>query len=161
MGHRIAGQRTLPVLGLADLQRQAVVVGLQQLGHLPDQFILHPLDREAVGVAVEHGEHVVEQRRKIDGQPFARTACFPYPCARPAQGCQPFHLGAAQAAVEHGRDRRQQVAHGVLHTADVWLGDRIAVGTEATCQLALRQRLARLLFVEFAGLLHTQGALNE
>ncbi|MCY1525157.1 hypothetical protein D9M68_601280 [compost metagenome] len=66
-----------------------------------------------------------------------------------------------EAVVQHVRNHRQEIAHGVLHAADVGLLNRIAVGAEATSEFGLRQRLATLLLVEFAGFFDTERAFHE
>lgn len=68
---------------------------------------------------------------------------------------------AQVATIFEARDRRQQVAHRVLHAADVGLGNRVAVGTQSPCEFGLRQCLAGLSLVEFTGFLDTEGALDE
>ncbi|MCY1525158.1 hypothetical protein D9M68_601290 [compost metagenome] len=58
----------LAVLGAIDVQFQHVVVGVEQLRHLTDQFVPDPSDGEAVGLRIEGSEDVVEQRVELDAE---------------------------------------------------------------------------------------------
>ncbi len=74
---------------------------------------------------------------------------------------QAFDLMATETAIEHGRDRGQEILHRVVHAADVRLLYREAIGGEAAGQLGLAQGSAAFLLVELARLLDAEGALDE
>jgi hypothetical protein len=78
----------LAAFAVVDLQRQRVVVRFQQLGHLADQLVLHPLRREVVGLRVELRQHVLKQRGEVHdrcGPAHAAPRCV----ARLAQHREP------------------------------------------------------------------------
>ncbi|MPM12964.1 hypothetical protein SDC9_59319 [bioreactor metagenome] len=104
---RFAGQRTLAAFAVVDLQRQRVVVRLQQLGHLADQLVLHPLRREVVRLCVELRQHVLKQGGEVHSHGAAQRTPLPGALARLAQHREPVHLMPAQSAVQQRRDRRQ------------------------------------------------------
>ena len=103
----------------------------------------------------------MEQGLEIDGERLAVRAPFPDGFSGPAQRRETLDLRTPQTAVEHVRNRRQEIAHGVLHAADVRLRNGIAVGGQTPGEFALGERLAAFLFIEFPGLLDAQGAFDE
>ncbi|MNR18642.1 hypothetical protein D3C85_1353790 [compost metagenome] len=101
------GYRPLAVFGAVDIQLQHVVVDIEQLRHLADQFVLDAADGKAVGLNIKRGEDVVKERLEIDGQRFAARMLFPGELAGFAQHCQAFDLMPAQAVVQHVGNGRQ------------------------------------------------------
>ncbi|MCY1377994.1 hypothetical protein D9M69_655960 [compost metagenome] len=101
------GYRTLAVLGAVDIKRQHVVVDVEQLRHLADQFVLDAADGKAIRLSIEGGEDVVEERLEVDGQRFAARMLFPGELAGFAQYRQALDLMSTQAVVQDVGNGRQ------------------------------------------------------
>ena len=156
----VADQGAVAALGFGQVQGEHVVVDAQQLGHLTDQLVLHTLRRKLVGLDIELRQHFGRNCRS----PAAGAALgilLPRALTGLAHDRQPLDLVATEATIEHGWDRRQQVAHRIGHAADVRLLHGEAVGAQATGQLGLAQGRAAFRFIELARLLDAQGALDE
>ncbi len=151
----------MAAFGFREVERQHVVVDAEQLGHLADQLVLHALGDELVGLRVELRQHLLKEVVEVLYQRAALGVALPREHAGLAHDRQAFDLVAAEPAVEHGRDRRQEVAHRVVHPADVRLLDREAISGETAGQLGLAQGGAAFLLVELARLLDAEGALDE
>lgn len=109
----------MAALGFGQVQGKHVVVDAQQLGHLTDQLVLHTLRRELVGLGIELRQHFLEETVEVERQGAALGIVLPRALTGLAHDRQPLDLVATEATIQHGRDRRQQVAHRIGHAADV------------------------------------------
>src|SRR3546814_3228859 len=75
--------------------------------------------REVVWLSVELRQHVLKQGGEVHGHGAAQRTPLPGALARLAQHREPVHLMPAQSAVQQRRDRRQQIAHRIVHAAAV------------------------------------------
>ena len=151
----------MAALAFVKIQTEYVIVDAEQIGHLTDQLILHPLYGKAIRLRVKLHQYIQEERLEV--HPGLGIVRMPRPDAVSglAQHGHTLDLMPAQTAIEDVRNRGQEVADGILHTADVRLLHGVAIRRQALGQLGLGQGAAVLLLIELARFLHAQSAFDE